>query len=193
MNICVYGASSKTLDKSYLDAGIELGKLMAKRGHTLVFGGGCGGLMGAVAEGVYSEKGYIKGVSPEFFDVDGILFEHCNELIMTDTMRERKQIMEDSSDAFITTPGGIGTFEEFFEILTLKQIGRHNKPMVILNTNNYYDELLVLMDKAISGSFMTAENRSLYKVCATPEEALEYVENYDFDGKTKTLKEYKNV
>lgn len=193
MNICVYGASSKTLDKSYLEAGFELGRLMAKKGHRLVFGGGCGGLMGAVAEGVYSEKGYIKGVSPRFFDVDGILFQHCDELVMTDTMRERKQIMEDSSDAFITTPGGVGTFEEFFEILTLKQIGRHNKPMVILNTNNYYKELVALMEKAIEGSFMTAENRNLYKVCFTPEEALEYVESYDFNGKTKSIKEYKNV
>ena len=193
MNICVYGASSKTLDKSYLDAGIELGVLLAKKGHRLVFGGGCGGLMGAGAEGVYSEKGYIKGVSPRFFDVDGILFEHCDELVMTNTMRERKQIMEDSSDAFITTPGGVGTFEEFFEILTLKQIGRHNKPMAILNTNNYYDELIALMDKAIAGNFMTKENHNLYKVCATPEEAIEYIENYDFDGNGKTLKEYKNV
>ena len=193
MNICVYGASSKTLDKSYLDAGVELGKLMAKRGHSLVFGGGCGGLMGAVAEGVYSEKGYIKGVSPEFFDVDGILFEHCDELIMTDTMRERKQIMEDSADAFITTPGGIGTFEEFFEILTLKQIGRHNKPMAIINTNNYYAPLLALIDKAIEGNFMTKENHNLYKVCDTPEEAIEYVEKYNFGDNEKTLKDYKNV
>ena len=115
MNICVYGASSKVLDKSYTDAGVELGKLMAGHGHSLVFGGGCGGLMGAVADGMHQKGGYIKGVSPRYFDVDGILFEHCDELIMTDTMRERKQIMEDSSDAFITTPGGTGTFEEFLK------------------------------------------------------------------------------
>lgn len=193
MNICVYGASSKVLDKSYTDAGIELGKFMAEHGHSLVFGGGCGGLMGAVADGMYQKGGYIKGVSPRYFDVDGILFEHCDELIMTDTMRERKQIMEDSSDAFITTPGGTGTFEEFFEILTLKQVGRHNKPIAILNTNKYYSPLLDLIDKAIADRFMTAENRNLYKVCSTPEEALSYVENYDFNQAEKSLKEYKNV
>lgn len=193
MNVCVYGASSKTLDRSFLDAGVELGKLLAQRKHTLVFGGGCGGLMGAVAEGVYQNGGYIKGVSPRFFDVDGILFEHCDELIMTDTMRERKQIMEDSADAFITTPGGVGTFEEFFEILTLKQIGRHNKPIAIVNTNNYYEPMLALIDKAIADRFMTAENHNLYKVCATPLEAIEYLESYNFDAKEKTLKDYKNV
>lgn len=193
MNICVYGASSKTLDSSYLTAGKKLGKLMAKKGHKLVFGGGCGGLMGAVAEGMYENGGYIKGVSPRFFDVDGILFSHCNELVMTDTMRERKQIMEDSSDAFITTPGGVGTFEEFFEILTLKQIGRHNKPIVILNTNNYYEPLLALIKKAISDRFMTAENHNLYKICDTETEALEYIESYNFGASEKTLKEYKNI
>ena len=90
---------------------------MADRGHNLVYGAGGQGLMGAVARGVHEKNGNIVGVVPSFFNVDGVLFGDCNELIFTETMRERKQIMEDRSDAFIMTPGGIGTFEEFFEIL----------------------------------------------------------------------------
>ena len=100
-----------------------------------MYGAGANGLMGAVARGVCEENGTIIGVTPSFFNVDGILFENVSELITTETMRERKQIMEDKADAFIVTPGGIGTLEEFFEILTLKQLGRHGKAIVIFNQN----------------------------------------------------------
>ena len=116
MNICVYGASSGEIDKSYILAGEELGRRMAARGHGLVFGGGARGLMGAVARGMQAGGGEICGVAPSFFHVDGILFPDCSRMIYTETMRERKQIMEDMSDAFIAAPGGIGTFEEFFEL-----------------------------------------------------------------------------
>ena len=114
MNICVYGASSNVIDKKYIEVTEELGRKMAERGHNLVFGGGANGLMGAAARGVYEKGGYIVGVVPTFFNVDGILFENCNEMIRTETMRQRKQIMEDRADSFIMTPGGMGTFEEFF-------------------------------------------------------------------------------
>ena len=181
MNICVYGASSKTIDKSYIEDGEHLGKIMAERGHSLVFGGGANGLMGAVARGVYSIGGKIKGVVPKFFNVDGILFDNCDELIRPDTMRERKQIMEDSSDGFIITPGGIGTFEEFFEILTLKQLGRHNKPIAIINTNGYYDKMIAFMEHAIAGEFLNEECKYLYEFVDTAEKALDYIENYDQD------------
>lgn len=115
MNVCVYGASSNDIDRSYIEETEYLGREIAKRGHTLVYGAGANGLMGAVARGVYEENGTIIGVTPSFFNVDGILFENVSELITTETMRERKQIMEDKADAFIITPGGIGTLEEFFE------------------------------------------------------------------------------
>ena len=98
-------------------------------------------MMGAVARGMTEVGGEILGVAPGFFNVDGILYEKCTEFIYTETMRQRKQIMEDRADAFVMTAGGIGTFEEFFEILTLKQLGRHNKPIAILNTNGYYDAM----------------------------------------------------
>ena len=192
MNICVYGASSKTIDISFTDAGEALGYEMAKRGHTLVFGGGASGLMGAVARGITKGKGYIIGVAPRYFDVDGILYEHCNEVHVTDTMRERKQKMEDFSSAFIMTPGGTGTFDEFFEILTLKQVGRHTLPIAILNTNGYFDHLVELIEVAIAGNFMTEANRQLYKVCDTPEEVLDYIEGYTAEG-NKKISDYKDI
>lgn len=182
MNICVYGASSKTIDKSYIEDGEYLGEIMVERGHKLVFGGGANGLMGAVARGAYRKGGEIKGVVPKFFNVDGIIFENCTELIRPDTMRERKQIMEDSSDGFIITAGGIGTFEEFFEILTLKQLGRHNKPIAILNTNGYYDKMIEFIQHAIDGEFLNDECKFLYEFVETAEEALDYIENYDRDA-----------
>ena len=151
MRICVFGAASPTIDPEYMEKVEALGKEMALRGHSLVFGGGGHGLMGAAAKGVKSGGGYILGVIPEFFgeeDVE-IVYPHCDELIEPETMRQRKQIMEDNSDAFIVVPGGIGTFEEFFEILTLKQLCRHNKPIAIFNVKNYYSELNTLMETAM--------------------------------------------
>ena len=114
MNICVYGASSSTIAKSYINPTEELGEKMAKRGHNLVYGAGALGLMGAAARGVLRGGGKIIGVAPAFFKVDGVLFDECDEMIYTDTMRERKGIMEEKSDAFIMTPGGLGTYDEFF-------------------------------------------------------------------------------
>ena len=152
MRICVYGAASPTIDKSYIEAVEKMGKEMVLRGHSLVFGGGGNGLMGAAARGVRSEGGKILGVIPKFFDEEDIeaICDFCDELIQPNTMRERKQIMEDNSDAFIVVPGGIGTFEEFFEILTLKQLCRHNKPIAIYNINGYYDELNMVLIEAMA-------------------------------------------
>ena len=120
MNICVYGAASSLIKESFIESGKELGRKMVERGHGLVFGGGSHGMMGAVAEGVFEKEGYILGVIPEFFNEAGteISCHNCSEYIYTDTMRERKKYLEERSDAFIVTPGGIGTLDEFFEILT---------------------------------------------------------------------------
>ena len=144
MNICVFGASSNDIDPAYIAAGEQLGKEMAARGHKLVFGGGQTGLMGAVVRGVTAGGGHSTGIAPTFFDIPGILFEACTEFIFTETMRERKDLMDSKSDAFIMTPGGIGTMEEFFEIFTLKQLGRHAKPIGILNVNGYYSRRMGL-------------------------------------------------
>ena len=178
MNICIYGASSAEIDKTYIDSVENLGEILAKRGHNLVFGAGANGMMGAAARGVYRAGGKIIGVVPTFFNVDGVLFDNCDELIRTETMRERKQIMEDRSQAFIMTPGGIGTFEEFFEILTLKQLGRHEKAIVVFDVIGYYDSIIKMLDIAIEQKFMTAESKKLFHISKDAEDALDYIESY---------------
>ncbi len=186
MRICVYGAASNEIDKSYIEKGEDLGKEMGKRGHSLVFGGGATGLMGAVARGIKTENAEIIGVAPSFFNVDGILYEHCSEMIYTQTMRERKQIMEEKSDAFIVTVGGIGTFEEFFEILTLRSLDRHKKPIAILNTNGYYDHLVEFLRNGVKENFLKGENINLFYVSDNESEILNYLESYsDIEDKTE--------
>lgn len=191
MRICVYGASSTELEKKYLDEGIELGEKMAKRGHSLVFGGGANGLMGAVAIGMTNGGGHITGIAPSFFNVDGILYEHCTEFISTETMRERKKLLEDLSDAFVMSPGGIGTYEEFFEILTAKQLGLHNKAIAILNTNGYYDAMQQMLEIGVRDNFLKSATFELYKICKTPDEVLDYLENYSYEA--KDLSDYKAI
>ena len=179
MNICVYGASSTTIDKSYILDGEKLGRTMGEHGFGLVFGGGANGLMGAVARGVHKiGKTEIIGIAPEFFNVDGILYEECTQFIYPENMRERKKIMEEMSEAFIVTPGGIGTFDEFFEILTLKQLGRHNKPIAILNTNGYYDNLQSFIQNGINENFLTDECHKMFFISDNCEKILNYIENY---------------
>jgi len=181
MKICVYGAASSEIEPLFYESGEELGRQMVERGHSLVFGGGRGGMMGAVARGVAEKKGHIVGIQPKFFEENNseIAFIGCTEFIHTETMRERKRLLDEMSDAFIITPGGIGTFDEFFEILTLKQLGRHTKAIVIFNINGYYDHLLKMMRHSIDKKFITEETINLYKVTTTVEETLDYLEKYD--------------
>ncbi|MDY2627974.1 MAG: TIGR00730 family Rossman fold protein [Lachnospiraceae bacterium] len=159
MNICIYGAASDRIDESYKKEAWELGRRFAQLSIGVVFGGGATGMMGAAARGVRSVSSTcpLIGVAPVFFDKPGVLYENCSEMIWTETMRERKQKMEDLSDGFVVLPGGIGTFEEFFEILTLKQLGRHEKPIILYNINNYYDGIRMLMQKAVDERFMTEQ------------------------------------
>lgn len=180
MNICVYGASSRAIDKKYTDAAFAIGKCLAERGHGLVFGGGNSGVMGASARGADSVEGaYILGIAPTFFNVDGVLYEHCTEFISPPDMRARKKLLEEKSDAFIIAPGGIGTYDEFFEILTLKQLGRHNKAIAILNVDGYYDPLLALLDHTVAGEFMNETSLMLFKVFTEIEPMIKYLETYE--------------
>ena len=181
MKICIYGASSNIIDKSFIDAGEQLGKEIAQNGHSVIFGGGAAGLMGAVARGMRSKGGNIIGVTPTFFKVDGMLFEDCTDMIYTETMRERKKLLEEMSDAFIVTPGGIGTFDEFFEIYTLRQLGVHQKPISILNTDGYYDSLIDMLKNAIDKNFMPEANMNLLFISDNPKEILNHIENYNPD------------
>ncbi len=184
MKICVFGASSAHIDKKYIDEVETLGKKMAERGHSLVFGAGATGLMGAAARGVRQGCGHIHGVIPHFFKEDGveIIYDDCDEITYTDTMAQRKQIMEDTADAFIIVPGGIGTFEEFFEVLTLKQLGRHDKPIAILNIGGYYDDMEKFMQSVADKKFITFRCYELYEYFTTADEVLNYLEGYHPDG-----------
>lgn len=175
MKVCIYGASGQNLAQPYFDAARELGRLLAEGGHSLVFGGGAHGLMGACAEGASELRGEIIGIAPRFFDEPGILYPHCTRFLFTDTMSQRKAAMFEESEAFIALPGGIGTFEEFFETLTLKQLGRHGKPMTLLNTLGYYAPLTALLERAVKDGFLARRCFQLYGLCDTPREALDHV------------------
>ncbi|MCH5187011.1 MAG: TIGR00730 family Rossman fold protein [Oscillospiraceae bacterium] len=181
MKICVFGAASPTIDEKYIKAVEELGEIMARRGHELVFGAGANGLMGAAARGVKRGGGRIHGVIPTFFEEEDIeaIYQECDELTFTASMRERKQTMEDCADAFIITPGGIGTFEEFYEILTLKQLGRHQKPIVIFNIEHYFNDLLAVMNCAVREGFITEKCLGLYTCVGEAEQAVRFAEDTD--------------
>ena len=178
MRICVYGAASPTIDQEFKDKVEALGHTLAKRGHSLVFGGGGNGLMGAAARGFRSGGAHIIGVIPKFFEEETVeeICDFCDELIMPETMRERKQMMEDRADAFVIVPGGIGTFEEFFEILTLKQLCRHTKPIAIYNIRGYYDGLCAFMESCIEQGFIRENCREIYFATDDAESLCDYVE-----------------
>ncbi|MCH5201645.1 MAG: TIGR00730 family Rossman fold protein [Oscillospiraceae bacterium] len=179
MKVCVFGAASDKIDKSYIDLTCLLGKKFGEKGHTLVFGAGGEGLMGAVARGFKESNSEIYGVVPTFFLDDKIegLYEECTKMITTETMRERKAIMEDMADAFVIVPGGIGTFEEFFEIVTLKQLGRHNKPIAIYNINGYYDHMEKMMLNSVKEGFVREKCSDLYRYFDDADSLIDFIEN----------------
>lgn len=181
MKICVYGAASSKIDEKYVDDVYALAKHLGERGHSLVFGAGSQGLMGAAARGFKETGAKVFGVIPKFFeenDYEGIYYQ-ADELHFTETMAERKQMMEDECDAFVIVPGGIGTFEEFFQVLTLKQLGRHKKAIAVYNSFGYYDELEKIMEETIKKGFVNEECKKIYKILNTAEEVAEYIESYD--------------
>lgn len=172
MNVCLYGASSNEIDAKYIVATEALGEALAQAGHGMVYGAGGCGLMGAAARGMTRRGGHIVGVVPEFLNVDGILYDKCDEMVYTETMRQRKQIMEERSDAFIVTPGGIGTYEEFFEIYTLKQLGRHQKPIILYNIDGFFDRLYDILKGLVEDGFMRETCLSLLAFASTPQQVL---------------------
>ena len=176
MKICCYGASSDNIDKSFLDEGYKLGEKMALRGHSLVFGGGATGMMGASARGIHNTGGKVIGVAPKFFDKEGILYKKCDQFFWTDTMRQRKQKMQDLSDAFIVMPGGIGTFEEFFEMITLKSLEQIHHPIAIFNINGYYNKLIEAIEYAAETKFMYVSPDEIYRSFTDIDEMLTYIE-----------------
>lgn len=192
MKLCLYGASSNLINKKYIEATEKLGEELAKRGHTLVFGGGANGLMGAAARGVTKVGGEIIGISPKFFDVDGVLYDKCTEFIYTETMQERKHLLVTKSDGFIVMPGGPGTFDELFETLSLRQLGIHNKPIAVFNIDGYFDPLGEMLKNAYDGNFMTKEILELCPLFNNETDLLKYLEeNANGTGDFSVLKALK--
>lgn len=179
MNVCVFGASSNYIDEKYLNIAHDLGTALANAGMSLVFGGGSTGVMGAVARGAHENGGHILGVAPRFMVKFNVLYEeNCTEFKFTETMAERKAYMEEHADAFVIAPGGIGTYEEFFEVFTLKQLDRHNKAIVILNAFGYYDEMLEMLNKSVKENFLSEGSLKLVKVFTEVEPIINYLKDY---------------
>lgn len=176
--LCVYSASSDAVSEVFYAAADELGALMARNGYTLVFGGGAIGLMGAVARAVHRENGTVIGVIPEFMMGWGVAYERADELIVTSDMRDRKHRMEEMADAFIALPGGFGTMEEMLEVITLKQLQRHNKAVVFLNTNGFYNHLAAAFEHIFHENFAKPAYRELYYFASDPADAIRHIEDY---------------
>ena len=176
MRICVFGASSENIAESYKSSAYQLGEALAKAGHCLVFGGGNSGLMGAIARGFDAADGYIIGIAPELFDTGNILYKLCDEKIITTDMSSRKMKMMELADAFIALAGGIGTYDELFEVMVDRQLKYHDKPIIVYNVNGYYDQLLAMLDHTVEEGFMREGSGILYSVCQSSDEVIKCLE-----------------
>ena len=182
MKICVFAASSNKPDPTFKEAAALAGTILAAHGHSLVFGGGAQGLMGAIAKTAHEGGTRILGIAPKLFDKPGVLFKDCDQFIFSMHMRERKELMEVNSDACLVLPGGIGTYDEFFELVTLKQLGQTDRPIVVLNTNGYFNKLQKFLEASIEDGFISSDVLKLYTLADTPEEAFEALESYEKRG-----------
>jgi len=176
--ICVYCGSSDKVDQAYLNAAYETGTVIARKGMTLVYGAGKTGLMGAVADGALHSGGQVVGVMPRQFYTPVLAHNSLSRVEVVDNMHERKARMAKLSDAFLTLPGGYGTFEEFFEVLTWAQIGLHRKPIGLLNVLGYFDPLLTLIQHARKNGFIYEEHTDLFVYAAHPEALLQAMQDY---------------
>ncbi|HEY1628236.1 MAG TPA: TIGR00730 family Rossman fold protein [Tepidisphaeraceae bacterium] len=177
-SVTVYCSSSRKVARVYQDATAELGAAIAAQGWSLVYGGNDTGLMGILANAARSANGKVIGVTPRLFVDNGVADNKCDELLVTDSMRDRKAIMEQRGDAFIALPGGLGTLEEWFEIVTGRQLKYHSKPVVLLNVAGFYDPLLKMIDDGIAANFVRPMAKTLFSAPATVEAAIEYIRDY---------------
>jgi hypothetical protein len=153
-SLCVYCGSKPGDDPAFNKAAIQVGAWIGQHGGQLVYGGGKNGLMGIVAEATMAAGGRVIGVIPRALVEKEWARTECTELHIVETMHERKQMMAEKSDAFLALPGGIGTFEEFFEVWTWRQLGYHNKPIGLLNVNGYYEPMLQFLNRVVAHEFM---------------------------------------
>ncbi len=179
-NYCVFCSSSDAIAPEFFDAATELGQSIGRKKGTLIYGGASVGLMGTVAQAVHRNGGRVVGVSLELesFKKVEIPSDVADEMIITQTMRERKAIMAARADAFIALPGGFGTLDEVLEILTLKQLHFHQKPVVLINTNNFYTPLVALFEQLIAQKFAKPGHQKLYHLAVDAGSAMTYLQNY---------------
>lgn len=176
--ICVYCGSSDRMAQAYLEQAWQMGAAIARRGWQLWYGAGSTGLMGAVADGALQQGGEVIGVIPEIFNTPVLAHRALTRLEVVETMHQRKERLAQQVDAFIALPGGYGTFEELFEILTWAQIGLHRKPVGLLNTLGYFDPLLQMVDQAQREGFIYTEHRALFSVQDEPAALLDALDNH---------------
>ena len=176
INICVFGASSRDLEQAYIDAAYHLGTLMAQRGWSCLNGAGSEGLMRAVSDGVLDNGGEAVGVIPQFMVDNGWHYDRLTRIITTATMHDRKHTLAQMSQAVIALPGGCGTMEELLEAITWRQLNLAPKPIVILNTMGYYNNLSHMLTTAIEQGFMRKSHHRLFQVVDTPEQAIAAIE-----------------
>ena len=182
MNICVYCSSSENLREEFYKTAAELGKCIAKRGHTLVFGGSNKGTMRAVADGVYRNGGDVIGVVPGVFKGrENFVFPNLKQLVWTETMHERKATMEGFADAFVILPGGIGTMDEFFEAFVLNYLNVMDKPIAIYNACGIYDHLIAFLEDMVREKFLPEESFKSIRCLTDAEEILDYLETAAMD------------
>ncbi|HGY56683.1 MAG TPA: TIGR00730 family Rossman fold protein [Caldithrix abyssi] len=176
--LCVFCSSSDALETHYFDLAKQLGEALAQRKISLVYGGAHVGVMKHLALAVQKNNGKVHGIIPRIIFEKGIAYEQADELTLVDDMAQRKQIMENEADAFVALPGGIGTLDEVFEMLALKQLGQHNKPIVLLDSNGFYATLRPHLDKLVQENFIKQPAEHLYHFSAAIDEMFEYLEGY---------------
>lgn len=185
--LCVFAGSSPGADPAFAVAARELGQALLARGYGLVYGGASVGLMGLVADTILAGGGRVVGVIPDFLVAKEIAHPGLTELRITKSMHERKDVMASLSRGFIALPGGIGTLEEFFEVLTWEQLGLHAKPCALLNVNGYYDSLLGFLDHAVSQRLLSRASRDIPLVDSDPNVLLDRIHAYTAKPHAKWL------
>lgn len=177
-SVCVYCSSSDKVHPVYYEAANAMGCALAQHGLRLVYGAGKTGLMGAVADAALKAGGEVVGVIPTFFNTPALVHQNLSTLEVVETMHERKARLVELADAFVALPGGFGTFEEFFEIVTWSQIGLHTKPIGLLNADGYYDPLLKMVEHAYAEGMIYSEHRQLFVHASQVEDLLEALNNH---------------
>jgi len=175
--ICVYCASSNKVDKSYFDAAEKLAIQLVSHNVTVVYGGGANGLMGHLADTVIKNGGHIVGIIPEFMKEVEWMHKQVEEIYVVADMHERKKKLLEGTDALIALPGGSGTLEELLEAISLKRLGLYTKPIIIMNTNDYYAPLIEMLEKSIRENFMSETHRNMWTVVSSPEDIMSAIEN----------------